>query len=183
MMGRKKNSRGDILIDLTSLLDVVFIFLLIVLCTQQNMKQNLDARENQIDERESRLQAAEDQQELYQQKLDMVDQMQKYAVTVAIQSSYDAMDIKKRYIRVLIGSNEEPDIFDLIGEETEEPMALFKEKLKACIEEDLERPVVFAFNEDEEKILRRDKIAIDDTLDALKHQYENVYISNGRLEN
>ena len=41
-MRRKRNRfKSDVMIDLTSLLDVIFIILLVVLCGQSSMKENL----------------------------------------------------------------------------------------------------------------------------------------------
>ena len=46
MRGKRRN-RSDILIDLTSLLDVIFIILLIVVCNQKNLT-NVVAQEKAV---------------------------------------------------------------------------------------------------------------------------------------
>ena len=49
-MRRKRNRfKSDVIIDLTSLLDVIFIILLVVLCGQSSMKENLSELQSEAE--------------------------------------------------------------------------------------------------------------------------------------
>ena len=45
MMRKRRHNQGDILIDLTSLLDVVFIILLVVICNQQKITSEVQTQQ------------------------------------------------------------------------------------------------------------------------------------------
>ena len=69
-MRRKRNRfKSDVIIDLTSLLDVIFIILLVVLCGQSSMKENLT--QMQADAKDTQAQA-EQEYKLYKEQIEIV---------------------------------------------------------------------------------------------------------------
>ncbi len=194
-MNRQRYNKGDILIDLTSLLDVVFIVLAIVLCNQQYQTKTLETAEeqlmqerdsieqkqNEMNERErqvaEREEAADSQYVLYKDQLDMKEDLQQYVLTVSVNVGYVTPDMKERNINILLCGEENPETFHLKGENTEE-LNTFEEKLKKCIEGNDDKPVILSLNEDEEKILWRDEKRIKEIFEKLGNNYDNVYEKN-----
>ena len=72
-MRRKRRGLGsDVLIDVTSLLDVIFIILLVVLLGQSNVETNL--KQAQAEAETARTQT-EAEQRLYEQQLELAENM------------------------------------------------------------------------------------------------------------
>lgn len=177
-MERKRNNRSDVFIDLTSLLDVIFIILLVVLCGQSSINQNLE--ETQLTAENAQMQA-ENAKDLYEDMIDTSDSLNQLVRIVSISVPYDKTEITRREIKVLA---EGGDIvsFNLIGNEVTEPLNAFKDTLVEYIRQNNEKPVILSLNEDDEKILYRDEIKINDILTDLSKEYENVYIKENLNE-
>lgn len=194
-MKRQRYNMGNILIDLTSLLDVIFIVLAVVLCNQQYQtkvletteaqlmqeKDSLEQKQNEVNEREryvaEREEAADSQYVLYKDQLNTEDSLQQYVLTISVNVGYVTPDMKERNVNMLAGGEEKPEAFSLKGENTEE-LTLFEEKLKKCIEDNDDKPVILSLNEDEEKILWRDENKIKEIFEKLGNNYDNVYEKN-----
>lgn len=184
-MGRKKYSSGDILIDLTSLLDVVFIVLLIILSDQQNREQKISEREDVLVQRENtvnqreesvnqREQEANTQYELYSDQLDMADNVYKYVMTISVNVEYVSQDMKERKVNVLLGGETEIEEFELKGNNTEN-LDKLDQRLNECIKNNNDRPIILSLNEDDEKILWRDERKIEEIFEKLDGTYDYVY--------
>ena len=253
-MRLKRHSNRDILIDLTSLLDVIFIILLVVFANQRNVtniKQNeqveaqilleqhdaeateaqaelleqidelkaqSDAREAeadkqldiaqaalseseeqmslklaelqaenddklaemqaQTDEQLARLQSetekANAQYALYSDRIDTMDNLNRYVWAVSVYADYEPATVTERHIRVL-RDGEEIEQFDLVGNDTKEAFAQFKQCLEDYIDRNSNRPVILSLNENDEHILYRDEQAILQIFNELS-DYGNVYL-------
>lgn len=184
-MGRKKYSSGDILIDLTSLLDVVFIVLLIILSDQQNWDQQISEREDVVVQREDtvnqreesvsqREQEANTQYELYSDQLDMADNVYQYVMTISVNVEYVSPDMKVRKVNVLLGGETEVEEFELKGNNTEN-LEKFEQRLNECIKNNNDRPIILSLNEDDERILWRDETKIEEIFEKLNGTYDYVY--------
>lgn len=194
-MNRQRYSKGDILIDLTSLLDVVFIVLAIVLCNQQYQiktletageqlmqeRDSIEQKQNEMNEREKQVAEREEvtdsQYVLYKDQLNTGDNLMQYVLTISVNVGYVTPDMKERNINILAGGEENPEVFHLKGENTEE-LNTFEEKLKKYIEDNDDKPVILSLNEDEEKILWRDEYKIKEIFEKLGNNYDNVYEKN-----
>ena len=170
-MRGKKNNRGDILIDLTSLLDVIFIILLVVLCHGQLSSQEV---ENEKIEVEEKMAEVDKKDSLYSQQLDSMEELQQYVMIVSVDASYDPSNIKERTVDVLISGSSEPEEFSLIGENTKEPLEQLEETLKACIEENEDKQIILSLNENDDRILYRDEVAIIKIFEDLWNEHRNV---------
>lgn len=167
-----KSTRGDIIIDLTSLLDVIFIILLVVLCGQNSVSERLSEREAEAKKKSSE---AEVIVKLYKDQMDIADSLNQYVWSVSIVVSYDPSEITKRQIR-LLKEGEEIECFDLIGNDIDESLTSFRDILSDYIEKNKERPVILSLNEEDENILYRDETAVNEILFELAKGYSNVYI-------
>lgn len=172
-MRGKQNNRGDILIDLTSLLDVIFIVLLVVLCHGQLSSQQVHDEKIQV---EKEMAEVDKKASLYSQQLDIMENLQQYVMIISVDSSYDPSNIKERKVEVLINGNMETDSFELIGENTKEPLKQLEELLNTYIEENADKQIILSLNENDERILYRDETAIISIFEKLGNENRNVLL-------
>ena len=182
MRRRRRGSRNGIFIDLTSLLDVIFILLLVVLCGTVYHKQT---NEEEIKAREESLKTAEAEAEKtaneYKDMVEMQKDLREYIWSASIIVPYEEDNKKKRTVKV-IKDEEEVITISIEGNVTEEGYNTLKNDLSQLIEERKNQPVILTLNESDENILYRDENAIRKILDQLSHQYSNVYIKGKNRE-
>ena len=171
-MRKRNRKKSDILIDLTSLLDVVFIILLVVICREQ--KLTVDQKE-QTENLAVLEQQAQAQYELYLDQLDTAEQINDYFVQVSVNSSYNKEDITDRIVSVLRKGEKETKTFNVLGQNSQ-IWTEFRVYLKDYIEQNPEKPVILSLNEGDEKILYRDEKMIKKIFEELSETYKNVYI-------
>lgn len=167
-MRRKHHHKEDILIDLTSLLDVIFIILLIVICNQRNETKMI---QTQKQEASVLIEQAESQMQLYN---DQMESIQEFCL-VSVNARYEPDNVTIRHISVL-KKGELMEEMDIIGNYTEEPLHHLQLMLEEYIEKNKEKPIILSLNENDEKILYRDEKAIQHIFDELKVKFKNVYI-------
>ena len=178
-MRRKRRSSGnDIIIDLTSLLDVIFIVLLVVICGQGSLNEGLIEKQS---EAENAKQQAEMAYELYNDQLEMADSLNQYVWAVSVIVPYDENEITKRQIMILKEGNE-IEQFDLIGNDVRRAREAFKESLLEFIQEHKEKPVILSLNEEDDNILYRDEVMVNEVFMELSEEFDNVYIKGNVSE-
>ena len=175
MSRKNRKSKKDLIIDLTSLLDVIFIILLVVMVGEK------DSSAQQQQDLEEQIEQAENDKQLYEDMLDTQNNLSKYVYAVSITVPYDKDEIHKREI-MLLTEGSEPQTFPLIGNETAESLAAFKESLAGSIADHTDCPVILSLNDDDEKILYRDEKAVSGILYELSAEYDNVYIKGNLSE-
>ena len=193
----KRSSRSgktDILIDLTSLLDIVFIVLLIVMCGQQLVSADSAARAEEADKKleeaedryelaDSMIKAFEARTEAYEKHMEAYDNFDTYVSFVDVVAYYDSSArITDRTILIYAGY---PDRYEFPGINVnagneEDAYADLTSALKAVIEEaagkDTHVPVILSLNSGDDKILYRDEVAITNIFNMLAVSYDNVFI-------
>ncbi len=178
----KRNKKNDIIIDLTSLLDVIFIVLLVVMAGQFTASKNQEnVLADQQTEAESKIEEAENMIAVYEDMIDTMDNVNKYVVAVSIAAPYNKDELHKREIKLLAEGNELKS-FPLVGSETEEAFSEFRETLEGFIKSNSDSPVILSLNDDDNKILYRDEKAITEILNELSGEYSNVYIKGNLSE-
>ena len=177
MRRRKKGSKGDVLIDLTSLLDVIFIILLIVMWGQNTVETNLKQAQA---ETESAKNQTEAEQKLYEQQLEMADNINQYVFAVSVVVPYDKEDVTRRTIQIL-KEGEEIESFELVGNNVKSSVEAFRNSLTKFVEANKDRPVILSLNETDDTILYRDEVMVTELFMELAKEYSNVYVrgSNG----
>lgn len=171
-MRGKREDGGNILIDLTSLLDVIFIVLLVVLCSGQISSQQVVKQKIEMEKKEAE---ADQKESLYSQQLNTVEELQQYVMIISVDASYDPSNIKERKVEVLISGNIQPDTLPpLIGENTEEALNQLEEKLNAYIEENEDKQIILSLNENDDRILYRDEMAIMNIFEKIWNEHRNV---------
>lgn len=130
MIRNNRHRKNDILIDLTSLLDVIFILLMVVLARQQITKMDLDRDREAMAEEMEELEDLKTKEEglvkLYSDQTDMNDKV----ILISVSASFDEKDLMNRDLMILRNGNKDPDIFPLSGGDTADAYERFEEKLK-----------------------------------------------------
>lgn len=150
------------MIDLTSLLDVIFIILLVVVSNQRYLEENTEA------ERAN----AQVEQYLYNEQVNMANT---YNVYISVYSNFDENNPVSREIHVL-KNNEDIKDFQLNGNSVQDTLNEFKEYLVSYIDSNKGKPVVLSLNENDDAILYRDEKSIKAIYDELKRDYPDVYL-------
>lgn len=178
-MKRRHRAKSDILIDLTSLLDVIFIVLLVVFARTQNLTEKTDDQVNSANETLAQAnilsQQAQAEYELYQDQIEMADNLQQYVFTISVNSSYRSDDVTRRQISVLPNGGE-IITFELRGADVKKEMEKFRETMKQYVEAHPDQPVILTLNEKDEKILYRDEEAIKKIFKELCETHDNVFM-------
>jgi hypothetical protein len=181
-MRRRRTNKSDILIDLTSLLDVIFIVLLVVMCNQLSYSEEVQAHEAELetyeDEIKDRELEAENQYNLYSQALETQDNINQYVFAVSVYSAYDYNEngnYKERHL-ALLKEGEEMQSWALSESSTKEQFIEFEQALDDYISDIPDKPVLLTLNENDEKILYRDEQKILSIFNDLSEKYSNVYL-------
>lgn len=168
MRRNRRMSRNDILIDLTSMLDVIFIILLVLVCGQTTISDDLNEAQAQAEYAKAQ---AEAEKQLYEEQQEAFNHV--WAVSVVV--PYDEDEITKRQIRIL-KQGEEIQSIDLIGNDITESVNNFKSLLVGYIEQNQDKPIILSVNENDDHILYRDEVMVNGIFDELVQTYANVYI-------
>ena len=172
-MRRKRSGSGrDVLIDLTSLLDVIFIILLVVLLGQNNTQEDLRNKQAEVEKART---LAEAEYQLYEQQTETADMVNQMVWAVSVVVPYDEQDVTKRTILIL-KEGEEIERFELVGNNVTAAVEAFKESLVTYIEANRDKPVILSLNEKDDNILDRDEVMVTETFQKLVKEYNNVYV-------
>lgn len=172
MRRKRRYSKGDVLIDLTPLLDVIFIILLIVMWGQNTVETNL--KQAQADAEEA-MQQTNAEHMLYEQQLEIAENINSYVFAVAVVVPYDKTDVTQRTIQIL-KEGEEIESFELVGNNVTASVEAFEKSLMKYIEANKDRPVILSLNEQDDNILYRDEVMVTEIFNELTKEYNNVYI-------
>lgn len=178
MRNHRKGLKSDIIIDLTSLLDVMFILLLVVLCGQSRINESLE-RSNEEYEQAQR--QAEEAYQLYKDQIETADNLNRYVRAVSVVVPFDEKEITKRQIK-LLREGAEIESFDLVGNQVEDSAEDFRKSLEGFIGENRGKPVILSLNEEDDNILYRDEVMVNEIFRELTQEYDNVYIKGSISE-
>ena len=173
MRKRRKGLKNDIIIDLTSLLDVMFIILLVVLCGQSTITEDLSEAQAKA---EYAIKQAEEEKWLYEEQQEIIQNV----CAVSIMVPYDENEITRRKIRFLV-RGEEINSIDLIGNDVTNARNAFRDCLVQYIQQNKDMPVILSLNEKDDYILYRDEVMVNTVFDELVSIYSNVYIMKGNI--
>lgn len=171
-MRRRHNKRDDLIIDLTSLLDVIFIILLVVMCSQQLTKWDYESQEQTAIEK---IRDAEATAELYKDQMETHDKLNEYVVKLSVYADFNPDQVTVRKVRIL-KELQAIETIDLIGADTAKAFEDLEKSLVSYIQENSDKPVILSLNEGDEKLLYRDEKTILAIFEKLSEEYTNVYI-------
>ena len=169
---RKHRNIGNVLIDLTPLLDVVFIVLLVVICQLQSTKSDIAQEKADIENQQASIKT---QQELYDDQIDSLDKVGDYVAFISVNARFDS-DLITRHIEIMNSdkNSEIPKITELKGTSVTEGFSDLREYLETYISENPERTIVLSLNEGDEDILYRDEKEIKRVFNEISSQYQNI---------
>lgn len=173
----KQRKKNDIVIDLTSMLDVIFIVLLVVTAGNSLKQGQLDEEKQSYSDKEAEY---NNSQMLYDDAVDTVRYFKSISVTVP----YNPDEVHKREIQMLFFGEEKSENIELIGSDTEDSVQQFQSRLVDYISENQDSPIVLSLNDDDDKILFRDEKMITEVFSELSSEFDNVYIKGnlGKVE-
>lgn len=179
MRKNKRNRKNDVLIDLTSLLDVIFIMLLVVMIGQKTVSAiSNDQLAAQQQSAEDTLHDLQNSKMLYDTAVDA----SLYFKSISVSVPYEPNEVHKREIQFLFFGNDKEESIALIGNNTEKAFAQCKDKLEQYIIENEKNPIILSLNDDDDKILFRDEKMITEIFNELSKAYGNVYIKGNLSE-
>ena len=192
MRRSRNNTSNDVIIDLTSLLDVIFIVLLVVMVNNKisaiDQQEVYEQQQAQLTEEQ---QLAEDAQknannaaQLYNDMIQNEKDLSKYILMISVSAPYNEDEPRKRQINKLVEGGE-IETFDLIGSD-QTPFDEFRESIKKDIEEFSENHpetvIILCLNDDNGNILYRDEKMITSILNEFSESEKNVYLKGHLYE-
>lgn len=171
-MRRKRKRNGDVIIDLTSLLDVIFIVLLVVICYASSLSSNYLEQE---DIASNKIEEAENAKNVYDDMKAEGDSLVDFVGIIVVRIPPKENDYTKRTIYVLENGEDELVEYQLEGNNTSNQFNEFKSYIGKYIEEHDGRPVIISLNDNDEDILYRDEKIVLAMIDELKLEYNNIY--------
>ena len=180
---KKKNilDKINIELDLTSLLDVIFIVLMVVMChsiveTQNEKEKALEA----VTEAEAGKSANMVYDELsasiklYEARKDDIDNLENKVAFADLYVNVDQNDIKTRYIRFLLKDNLLIEEMEVNPDNEGSVYLEFQSKLEEYLTANADVPVLLTL--DESDILYRDHVKMEEILGELSQDYDNLFI-------
>jgi len=185
-MDKKFRKRLNTQIELTSLLDVIFIVLLVVICNQQiNMTQKTDELEVMQQQAQVQMAEAEDlkaeaeaAKEIYEEHRDTYETIESQMSVITVYASYTPSSPQDREILIIAGEKELPKI-QMSPSNTKDALERLETLLESQVSEaeDAGKPVIISINTD--KILYRDEKAVSQIIDRLFEKHDNMYYKSG----
>ena len=167
-MKRHKRNAG-LNIDLTSILDVIFIVLMVVMCNRSvNENKEIESLKKENDQLNAEKAVLEDQLYTYEHEDDLVSYVVLYA-------NYETNNPQNRNIWLSLGDEEVIPPIPITPETEEEKYTQIKDELENYVSERSDKPVLIVL--DESQILHRDRKRLDEMLSVLDDNpdYPNLY--------
>ncbi len=176
-MKKKKQDKFHIDLDLTSMLDVIFIILMVVMC---QLRFDAKSEAQNIEELTAELAEAEETADMYKSQLEAIENEDKEVAFLMVRAKFDANDPALRTISMF--RDTETSLMDDITirpDNEDEGFGNFEKKLdEYLVSADAENmPVLLTLIDD--RILYRDHVRISAILDELKEAHPNLFIRNG----
>ena len=188
MKHRLKNKLNTV-VELTSLLDVIFIVLMIVICNQQiNLEEkghDVEAAYEEVAlltaEAEAALSEAEDlraeaeaEKALFEEHLEKFEDISSQMTTVTVIIDYQPSNLRTRTIR-LMADADTPETITITPETENDAYTKFEEKLEDLVTqaEASDKPVVISI--DMTRILYRDELRAEEVLSAVYGRHGNLF--------
>ncbi len=172
-----KNSLPNLDIDLTPLLDVIFIVLMVVMCHQSLGTQ---AAEQKIGQLTKELDVVTDANGRYKDQLYTYDNANVWVAHVTMRADYDEENPKTRHIQLVYNNDTAFNEITITPETEENGFETLERNMKEFLDKETGKPVLLALNE--ERILYRDQVKISQMLTELENQYKNLYLIDAELE-
>ncbi|MCQ2402018.1 MAG: hypothetical protein MJ059_08900 [Lachnospiraceae bacterium] len=182
--------RTNTTIELTSLLDVIFIVLMIVICNQNfEAEKTIEAAQGSVVEAEARIAEADKMMNLAEavitentmlkEQVELCTDIFSQVTLVTVSVTYTLSNPRQRVIRISVNDNEPEKLTMLTPAEPHKGFEELTESLKSILEDSAGRPVILSV--DRSQILYRDDIELTRILNKFGG-YSNLYMRAGTDE-
>ncbi|MCR5675638.1 MAG: hypothetical protein K6G16_08020 [Lachnospiraceae bacterium] len=167
--------RMQLPIDVTALLDVVFIVLLIVICHQQRLAVSQEAeRAEAVVSAEEKLAEAEAARSLYAERMETAANLSDYVSILTVYVDYTPGNPSERHIRLLDDAADAEILsIPLNPSSQEEAYHTLTEEMHTRLDAADGKPVILSL--DLEHILYRDEEAVNNLFSSMQADYDNLY--------
>lgn len=183
-MGKNKKPRslGRLLIDLTPLLDVIFIVLIVVLAGQDNYSTEADRKyaeaEKYVKEVNAEMEEIDAENSVLKEQMSTYSSLNEYFNVVTVYAAYSQENRKLRTIYIKVNTDE-PITINLNPSNVSSAWAECRKYIEDKIKEDLSLPMILSINTNsDEKMLYRDEESIHSMFMDLMNNYKNLTIRN-----
>ena len=171
MKDRRNSDKFNIDLDLTSMLDVIFIILMVVMTSQllNNAKETATAQELSAE-----LEAAQADNKTYEMRLKDMENPDDRVAFVTLYANFEAADPKTRHIKLLLGEDVAIEDLKLTPDNEDKIYEDFSKRLETYLEGYPDSPVLLTL--DDSNILYRDHVRMEELLASVKEAHSNLYI-------
>lgn len=173
-MRRRIKDKTKIELDLTSLLDVIFIILMIVMCHSMVTASVAESKVEDTTEIEQELSEAQDTIAMYEAREQEILNVEDRVLFLSIYVDFDETDVKTRTIKLMYDESFEIEPIVITSVDEQSQYKLFESKLSEYLSNNADKPVLMTL--DEKNILYRDHEKVYEILDDLKEMYPNLFI-------
>ena len=174
-LGKRSKSIAQVLIDLTPLLDVIFILLIVVLSYQDNFnkaaEEQLTYAVDYIDDANDKVAAADARVDTAEEQVENYAKLNDYVNVITINASYKPSNRKYRVIHVAVNADDMREI-PLNPSNTNEAWKECKVYVEQIISDG--KPTILSIKN--EKMLYRDEESIMKMYEELNASTSNVYL-------
>lgn len=183
-MGKNKKPRsiGRLLIDLTPLLDVIFLVLIVVLAGQDNYNNEADMKFAEAEKYVSEVNAEMDEisakDVVLSEQMKAYESINEYFNVVTVYAAYSPENRKLRTIYVMVNTDE-PIQITLNPSNTSQAWTECRKYIEDLIKKDESLPMILSVKtQDNDKMLYRDEEAISSLFMDLSKEYSSITIRN-----
>ena len=180
MNNKNKKTIGQLLIDLTPLLDVIFIVLIVVLVGRDSYNAEADKKyadaEQYVSEADAKVAEMEAKNATYTEQMKAYGEISEYVYLITVYAGYNPANRKFRTIYLMINSDE-PKQINLNPSTETDAWAECRTIIEGVIQKNENAQAVLSVStENSEKMLYRDEEAIYSIFRDLMKKYSNITI-------
>lgn len=183
-MNNKFLKKANTVIELTSLMDVIFILLAVVVCRQQiSMTEKKAEAENVVIEAEAAMKEADEMMDaaeaalsenaIMKEQLELCSDIFSQVTLVTVSLSYDYTHPESRFIRVGVNDQDLTVLSNMVKGNTADGFKKLTEYLDGIMEASNGRPVILSV--DRSRILYRDDVELIRIINQYYDKYDNLY--------
>ena len=184
MRNRGRRSRGSDDINLTPLLDVLFVILFIVMLTgtqtEKNLQESAEASESRITGLQEQVTDLEEQNTILQSEVNrqnkIEDSGKRYESDAVIVTFMNEVEDGNHVLRIYKGNDEEVESFRLGSDRTEYTRRHVTEIINEIVDDYADHPVFIVFHCDTKSIYRKEEfVPIKEALETQKELRKEVF--------
>ena len=179
---KKPKSIGRLIVDLTPLLDVIFIVLIVILAGQDNYSTQADVKyaeaEKYVSEVNAEMEEIDAQNSVLKEQMSAYSSMNEYFNVVTVYAAYSPENRKLRTIYLKVNTDE-PIKINLNPSNMSSAWTECRNYIEEIIRKNESLPMILSINTNsDDKMLYRDEESISSMFMELTKTYKNLSIRN-----